>query len=105
MPSVFEILLNKWDVTLPQRSLETTQTEPTRRAIIFLSCFLFPNFNGVRRFFLLSTFLTWEILKIWSFSLHSRVIVFHFFDFYCVCGGGGGRESAAQPLTPADHLV
>ena len=68
--------------------------ETSCEAIAFLSCFLFSNFTGVRRFFLLFTFLTYEILIFWWFSLHSRMLVFvSLLSRVCVWGGGrGGRR-------------
>ena len=74
---------NRRDVALPTRTIVSRR--PTRPAspLFFLSCFLLYNLSGVRRFLLLFTFLWSRILKIWPFSLHSRVL-------FSVCVWGGG---------------
>ena len=54
----------------------TSHQKPSRLAVTFLSCFLLSNFTGVRRYFLLFTFLTCEIFDFRSCFLHSRVCVF-----------------------------
>ena len=54
-------------------------------------CFLLSNFAGVRRFLLLFTFLTSEILSIWPVSLRSRVLFsLSLISRVCKCVGGVG---------------
>ena len=72
----------------------TSLPNPPFEANTFLSCFLLSNFAGVREFFLLFTFLTWEILKFRSFSLYSRILFFvSLLSIVCVGGGVVGRLS------------
>ena len=66
---------------------------------------LLSNFAGVRQFLLLFTFFTWEILKIWSSTLHSSMLFYvSLLSRVYVCWL---RWSCVVPhlSTPTDHRV
>ena len=69
-------------------SMGTSHPYPSRSVFIFLSCFLLAKFSGVRRFFLVFSFLTCEIFDFYLLSCILECVFSCVFFLVCVCVGG-----------------
>ena len=75
LPLTKQGTIDMWDVALPRRSLETSRLDPTCGEIIFFyHGFCFRILPVLEDFSFCLHSSHGGILKIWSFSLHSRVL-------------------------------